>query len=89
VKGNKIKKGRYTLYCIPTADQWTIIINKDTDIWGAFKYDMKKDVFRVNIPVAKQQEASEALSVVFEKSATGADLVMSWDTTVARLPLSF
>jgi hypothetical protein len=89
IKGNKLKKGRYSLYCIPTTDQWTIIVNKDTDIWGAFKYDIKKDVLRVNIPVQKQAEASEALTIIFEKTSTGADLVMSWDTTSARLPLSF
>src|SRR6188768_1347381 len=27
----KIKKGRYTMYCIPFAEKWTIIINKETD----------------------------------------------------------
>src|SRR5438046_8240301 len=44
VKDKKLAKGRYTLYAIPTESQWTIIFNKDTDIWGAFKYDEKKDV---------------------------------------------
>ncbi|MEP6596806.1 MAG: DUF2911 domain-containing protein, partial [Ginsengibacter sp.] len=35
----KIKKGRYTLSCIPYADKWTLIVNKETDTWGSFKYD--------------------------------------------------
>src|SRR6478736_6794907 len=51
IGNTKVKKGRYTLYCIPAADKWTIILNKDTDIWGAFKYDIKKDLLRLDIPV--------------------------------------
>jgi hypothetical protein len=88
VNGNKVKKGRYTMYCIPATDKWTIILNKDTDIWGAFKYDIKKDVLRTTIPVQKQPDALEALTIMFEKTNAGIDLVMSWDTVVARLPIS-
>src|SRR3954468_2983373 len=43
ISNTKIKKGRYTMYCIPYADKWTLIINKETDTWGSFKYDQKKD----------------------------------------------
>lgn len=38
----KVKKGRYTIYAIPHPDKWTIILNKETDIWGAFQYDEKR-----------------------------------------------
>ena len=89
IKGNKLKKGRYTLYCLPTADNWTIIVNKETDIWGAFKYDTKKDVLRVNVPVQKQAEPVEALTLLFEKTNPGIDLVMTWDTVSARLSISY
>src|SRR5689334_8994723 len=73
VNGTKVKKGRYTLYCIPTPDNWTIILNKDTDIWGAFKYDMKKDVMRTTVPVQRIAEGVEALSIVFEKTGSVVD----------------
>ena len=88
VNGNKLKKGRYSMYCIPTTERWTIILNRDTDIWGAFKYDSKKDVLRTNIAVQRLAESVEALSIVFEKSGTGIDLVMAWDNESARLPIS-
>ena len=42
IGSTKVKKGRYTLYAIPQQDKWTIILNRDTDTWGAFKYDVKK-----------------------------------------------
>ena len=43
VNGKVVPKGKYTLYAIPTEEKWTIIVNKETDIWGAFKYDAAKD----------------------------------------------
>ena len=49
----KVEKGRYTLYAIPTEDNWTIILNKDNDTWGAFKYDEQKDVLRTVRACAK------------------------------------
>jgi hypothetical protein len=88
VGGTKLKKGRYTMYCIPYADKWTMIINKDTDTWGSFKYDIKKDVARTNVTVQKQTEATEAFSMTFEKAAGGANLIIAWDDVKISLPIS-
>lgn len=85
----KIKKGRYTLYCIPLAEKFTMIINKETDTWGAFKYVQSKDLVRIEVPVQKQSEILEALAMTFEKTSTGADLVIAWDDFKVALPISF
>ena len=58
--GKPVAKGRYTLCAIPTENNWTIIINKETDTWGSFKYDEKKDLLRVTVPVEKEQQPVEA-----------------------------
>ena len=89
IDGKKIQKGRYTLYAIVQQDKWTIIVNKDTDIWGAFKYDIKKDLLRTDVPVEKTIEVNESLSMVFEKTMTGCNLVVAWDTIKVSLPISF
>jgi hypothetical protein len=88
INHKKIKKGRYTLYCIPYTDKWTIIINKETDTWGAFRYDKAKDVVRMDVPVNKN-ETTEGLTIVFEKSPTGANMLMYWDDVRASLPIEF
>src|SRR6476620_10170192 len=44
INNRKIKKGRYTLYAIPFPDKWTLIINKETDIWGSFRYEQSQDI---------------------------------------------
>jgi hypothetical protein len=84
----KIKKGRYTMYCIPYPNKWTLIVNRDTDIWGAFNYNQSKDVVRMDVPIIKT-ETTEALTIIFEKSATGANMQMYWDDVKAVLPIEF
>ncbi|MEO5985282.1 MAG: DUF2911 domain-containing protein [Ferruginibacter sp.] len=84
----KVKKGRYSLYAIPDTSKWTIILNKETDTWGSFKYDLKKDVLRMTVPVEKQSEIAESLVMSFEKAKNGITLLMVWDDVVVRLPIS-
>lgn len=88
INNKKIKKGRYTVYCIPYPDKWTLIINTDTDIWGAFKYDSSKDVVRMDVPAIKN-ESTEALTIVFDRSDAGANMIMYWDDVRAVLPIAF
>jgi hypothetical protein len=88
INGKRVPKGKYTLYAIVDPEQWIMIVNKDTDTWGSFKYDEKKDVVRVTIPAEKDQPAVEAFTMYFEKTAEGANLVTAWDTVKASLPIS-
>jgi hypothetical protein len=89
VGGVKIRKGRYTLYCIPYDEKWTMIINRETDTWGSFKYDEAKDVTRLDVPVVKQTDVTESMSMYFDKAALGASLVMQWDNVKVSLPITF
>lgn len=84
----KIKKGRYTMYCVPYTDKWTIIINKDVDAWGSFTYDVKKDVARLEVPITKSTEVLDSYTMAFEKSTTGFNLVIAWDNIRASVPFS-
>ena len=88
IGGKKIPKGRYTLYAIASESSWILIINKDTDIWGAFKYDPKKDITRIELPVQRNNESLENLSMYFEKSNAGLQLVIGWDVAKVSLPIT-
>ena len=83
----RIGRGRYTLYAIANENTWTIIVNKDTDTWGAFKYNPKKDVVRVDVPVQKLNETIESLGMTFEKTSTGMNLVIGWENIKVALPI--
>jgi hypothetical protein len=87
IHGKTINKGRYTMYAIPDSVKWTIIINTNTDIWGAFSYDSTKDVVRMDLLVEKQATLVEALTMVFTKSVTGYDLLILWDDEKVTLPI--
>jgi len=88
INGKKVNKGRYTLYAIPFETRWTLIINKDNDTWGAFKYDSKKDVLRVDLPVKKLDEAVESFSMYFDKTSAGCSMNIAWDDVLVTLPIS-
>lgn len=88
--GNKtVPAGRYTLYALVNENDWTFIVNKVTDIWGAYKYEESKDVVRVKVPVVKLDAPIEAFSCKVEKTDSGAKLVFAWDNISAALPISF
>jgi hypothetical protein len=88
INNKKIKRGRYTLYCIPYSDRWKLIVNRETDTWGSFKYDSNKDVVRMDITTQKNN-ITEALTIFFEKSTTGANMLIYWDDVKAVLPIVF
>ncbi len=87
IAGTAVPQGRYTLYCIPTATKWTIILSKDNYTWGNYAYDAKKDVLRTDIPVAKNNKVIEALTIYFEDAKPGASLIMLWDDVKVSLPI--
>lgn len=88
VNKTRVKKGRYTLYAIPKENSWTIILNKETDTWGSFKYDPAKDVVRMELPVSREETPSEYFSAAFEKNGKGLALKMKWDSVAVSLPFS-
>jgi hypothetical protein len=89
IDNTRLKKGRYSLYAIPFQDKWTLIFNRETDIWGAFQYDDKKDVLRTNVKLESQQEPIEAFTLLFDKTDSGANMIMAWDNVKATLPITF
>ncbi|OLY94101.1 Protein of unknown function [Cnuella takakiae] len=89
IGGKKIIKGKYTIYAIPSTDAWTLILNKDTDTWGAFKYDDKKDVVRVQVPVKKTGAPVNAFSMMFEKGSNDTILLdIAWENAMVALPIA-
>jgi hypothetical protein len=88
IKGQRISKGRYIIYCIPFEDKWVIVFNTNLFSWGLHP-DTTKDIAKVEIPVYKSEKNIEHFTMVFQPSATGANLIMAWDNMQAALPISF
>jgi hypothetical protein len=89
IGGKPVKAGSYSLFAIPNKDNWTLIINSKTNSWGAYSYEEGKDVVRTDVAVKTLTTPVEALSMVFTKTDTGANLNIGWDTVSVALPITF
>lgn len=91
INNTKVKKGRYTLFAIPNAGSWTLILNKELNTWGAFNYTSQKDVMRLEVPVIKPSDTVEAFTIYFDGNTDGSDcnLNIVWEDAMISLPLSF
>ncbi len=88
IKGQKILKGRYIIYCIPFENKWIIIFNSNLFSWGLHP-DPSKDIAKIEIPLSKTDQSVEFFSMVFEQTEYGANLIIAWDNIKASLPISF
>lgn len=82
----KVSSGTYTFYVIPGATEWTVIINKDLNVWGSYFYKQANDVARMTVPVKKGEEPIEAFSIVFEKSSNGVHMNLGWGSARVAVP---
>jgi hypothetical protein len=87
IQDKKVAAGRYVLYCIPNKEHWTIVLNKNNYTWG-LKPDPAKDVYKFDVAVHPSIIPIEYFTIVFEKTDDGnADLLMTWDEVLVRLPI--
>ena len=85
---HKIPAGTYGLYTIPNKKEWTIIIHKKSNLWGAGGYDKNNDLVRFTVPVEKTQCLTETLNIGFEKfTVNGAHLFISWENSKVIIPV--
>jgi len=87
--GKALPKGRYTMYAICNENTWTIIFNSEKDVWGLL-YNQDKDVLRVDVPVTKNEDAVEALTIYFDNNdKSSATLNIMWDDVKIALPFTY
>ena len=85
--GQLVPAGKYSLFTIPNQDTWTVILNKNTELWGADGYDEKQDVFRVDVAATTTKESTETFTIDFQSIVDGkAELVIRWANTLVKLP---
>lgn len=83
--GTTVPAGSYSLYTLPGANSWKLIINKQTRQWGT-NYDQSQDLARVDMKVSQRSSPLEQFTISFEKtSGNSATLTLEWDTTVASV----
>lgn len=89
LNGTDVPAGTYALMTIPNKDQWTIIINKGAEQWGAYKYDEKADVARFKVtPKTWDVGPVETFTIDLNKIRDdSAHIDIVWDKTVVPIEL--
>lgn len=77
IEGKRLAAGKYALFTIPGEKEWTIIFNEDYNQQGAYNYDEKKDVLRVNVKAGKTDKFVETFTISPEKDR----VTLTWENT--------
>jgi hypothetical protein len=88
VGGTEVPAGDYTIFTIPAADKWTLIVNKKTGEWGIpYKYE-SDELARIPMSVSKTSGLVEDFKIDFEQGGSKCALHMEWESTRATVEVS-
>ncbi|HEY1679500.1 MAG TPA: DUF2911 domain-containing protein [Candidatus Sulfotelmatobacter sp.] len=88
VGGKHVPAGSYTLFTVPNADGWKLIINKKTGEWGIpYKYE-SDELVRVDMKVSKLSAPMENFTISYAKEGHGCVMHIDWDSTRASVDIT-
>ncbi|WP_165733594.1 DUF2911 domain-containing protein [Polaribacter sp. 20A6] len=82
IEGNKIEKGSYTIFSVPTEKSWDIVIYEETKSGTPKKLDETKIVAKMNVPTQNIPMVIETFTISFDDMTTNsAVLGIMWENT--------
>ena len=88
IDGKELTAGDYSLFTIPTEKEWTIIFNKELNLWGTGDYSQDKDALRIKVPSISLENHVESFTIDFNSfNSFGAELSLSWEKTKVNIPI--
>jgi hypothetical protein len=88
VGGKTVPAGSYTIFTVPAADKWTLIVNKKTGEWGIpYKYE-SDELARVDMNVSKLPSPLENFTINYAKSGSGCTMQIDWESTRASVDIT-
>jgi hypothetical protein len=78
IDGKKLPAGKYALFTIfhKGSDDVTVIINKEANQWGAFKYKESEDALRFNVKSSKIADLQETMKFDVDKNGK---VLFTWE----------
>lgn len=80
-----VPKGSYAIFTLPSETGWKLIVNKVADQFGAFSYNEKQDLGRVDMKVGKISAPVEKFTITLAKAGKGGALKLQWENTSASV----
>jgi hypothetical protein len=89
VQGTKVPAGEYALYAIPTENEWTVILNKNTKLGGNTQdYKDAEDVARFKVKPTKMPMKTETFTINFtDLTPATANLELLWENTSVKFKI--
>jgi hypothetical protein len=88
VGGKAVPAGSYTLFALPTADAWSLIVSKQTGEWGIPYPGDQYDLTRAPMKVSKLPSPLENFTISFDQSGSVCTLHLDWETTRASIAIA-
>jgi Protein of unknown function (DUF2911) len=88
VGGKAVPAGNYTIFTVPNADTWSLVISKKTGEWGTDYAGEKEDLVRVPMSVSKTSAPVENFTIVFDEAGSKCTLHMEWENTRASVEIT-
>ncbi len=88
VGGKAVPAGSYTIFTVPNADKWTLIISKTTGEWGTDYSGEANDLARVEMKVSSLPSPVENFTIAFDQTSVGCTLRLDWETTRASVEIA-
>ena len=87
VGGKAVPAGSYTIFTIPNADAWSLVVSKKTGEWGTDYPGEKEDLVRVPMTVSRTSAPVENFTIAFDQAGTKCTLRMEWENTRASVEI--
>ena len=85
---SKVKKGTYSLFTVPGENDWIVMLNKETELWGAGNYNKEDEVASFKVKSKKTTDFAESFTIDFNAfSAFGAMMNLTWENTQISIPV--
>ena len=88
VGGQNVPAGSYTIFTVPEADKWTLVISKKTGEWGTDYPGQGEDLARIPMTVSKTPSPVENFTISFEQTGSKCTLHMDWENTRASVDVT-
>jgi hypothetical protein len=80
MEGQALKAGKYSLFFIPGEKEWTVIVNKVWNQWGAYKYDETEDAIRFVVEPKMNESMQERLTyTITDMKADMGYIKLAWE----------
>lgn len=88
IGGKKVPAGKYSVFTIPTKGEWTVIIHKETELWGSGEYKAENDLVRFTTKPRLMQQSVESFTIELGNFKNdGATWMMMWDKTLVSFDI--